>query len=79
MRNSAGIGPAAVAGDVESVRREGMEILLRDQAVDAVVPVMMLTPVTGGDPPFIPELRTGSPEKPIPATFTGDEGRMDEC
>ncbi len=56
-----------------------MEIVLQDPAVDAVVPVMMLTPETGvPDPGFIAELAAKYPEKPILVTFSGDRQCMDE-
>ena len=79
MRNPVDIWPAALSSGVEAAYREGMEIVLQDPAVDAVVPVMMLTPETGvPDPGFITELAGKYPEKPILVTFSGAKGCMDE-
>jgi len=79
MRNPVDIWPAALSSGVESAYREGMEIVLKDQAVDAVVPVMMLTRDTGvPDPAFIVELAKKYPEKPILVTFSGAKECMDE-
>jgi len=56
-----------------------MEIVLQDPAVDAVVPVMMLTTETGvPDPGFIVDLAKKYPHKPILVTFSGDKRAMDK-
>ncbi len=79
MRNPVDIWPAATATGVEYAYREGMEIVLKDSAADAVVAVMMLTPETGvPDSRFIVELAAKYPEKPILVTFSGDKKCMDE-
>jgi len=43
MRNPVDIWPAALSLGVEAAYREGMEIVLQDPSVHAVVPVLMLT------------------------------------
>lgn len=79
MRNPVDIWPAALSSGVEAAYREGMEIVLKDPAVDAVVPVMMLTRETGvPDPAFIVELAKKYPAKPILVTFSGAKECMDE-
>ncbi len=79
MRNPVDIWPAALSSGVETAYREGMEIVLKDPAVNAVVPVMMLTRETGvPDPAFILELAKKYPEKPILVTFSGARECMDE-
>ena len=79
MRNPVDIWPAAIATGVEFAYREGMETVLKDPAVNAVVPVMMLTRESGvPDPAFIVELAKKYPAKPILVTFSGDKACMDE-
>lgn len=79
MRNPVDIWPAALMSGVEAAYREGMKIVLRDPAVNAVVPVMMLTRETGmPDPSFIVELARQYPDKPILVTFSGAKDCMDE-
>lgn len=79
MRNPVDIWPAALMSGVEAAYREGMEIVLQDPAVNAVVPVMMLTRETGmPDPSFIVELAKQYPDKPILVTFSGAKDCMDE-
>ncbi|MFH1079721.1 MAG: CoA-binding protein [Pseudomonadota bacterium] len=54
MRNPVDIWPAATSRGIEFAYREGMEIVLHDPAVNAVVSVIMLTRETGvPDPGFI--------------------------
>lgn len=79
MRNLVDIWPAAIATGVEFAYQAGMEAVLKDPAVNAVAPVMMLTRETGvPDPSFILELAKKYPEKPILVTFSGDKRCMDE-
>jgi acyl-CoA synthetase (NDP forming) len=79
MRNPVDIWPAAIATGVEFAYREGMEIVLKDPAVNAVVPVMMLTRESGvPDPAFIVDLAKKYPTKPILVTFSGAKECMDE-
>jgi len=79
MRNPVDIWPAALSSGVESAYREGMEIVLKDPSVNAVVPVLMLTRETGvPDPAFIVDLAKKYPEKPILVAFSGAKECMDE-
>jgi len=79
MRNPVDIWPAALMSGVEAAYREGMEIVLQDPAVNAVVPVLMLTRETGmPDPSFIVDLAKKYPDKPILVTFSGAKDCMDE-
>ena len=80
MRNPVDIWPAASIHGVEYAYREGMETLLRDSNIDAVVPVLMLTKDTGmPNLNFIVELGKQYPEKPIYSTFSGDKDCMDQA
>lgn len=79
MRNPVDIWPAAIATGVEFAYREGMETVLQDPSIHAVVPVMMLTRETGvPDPGFLLKLAGKYPAKPILVTFSGDKACMDE-
>jgi acyl-CoA synthetase (NDP forming) len=78
MRNPVDIWPSAALHDVEFAYREGMEAVLSDQNVDAVVPILMLTDETGVPPfDFIVELKHRHPEKTIFVTFSGQKKHMD--
>lgn len=78
MRNPVDIWPSASAKGVEYAYREGMNTVLRDPNIDAVVPVLLLTKETGiPSLDFIPELAKQYQEKPIYVTFTGDKKYMD--
>ena len=80
MRNPVDIWAAATVGGVEFGYREGMEAVLKDPNIDAVVSVLMLTKETGiPSYEFILELAKKYPEKPILVTFSGDKGYMEEC
>ncbi len=80
MRNPVDIWAAATVGGVEFGYREGMEAVLKDPNIDAVVPVLMLTKETGiPSYDFILELAKKYPEKPILVTFSGDKGCIEEC
>jgi acetate---CoA ligase (ADP-forming) len=79
MRNPVDIWPAALSSGVEAAYREGMEIVLQDPSVDAVVPILMLTRETGvPDPAYIVRLVEKYPEKPILVAFSGAKDCMDE-
>jgi acetyltransferase len=79
MRNPVDIWGSATIHGVEFGYREGMEAVLKDDNIDAVVPILMLTEKTGVPPlDFIVELARKYPEKPIYATFSGDRKYMDE-
>jgi acetyltransferase len=80
MRNPVDIWPAAVQSGVEFAYREGMEAVLQDPNIDAVIPILMLTEDTGAPPlDFIVELAGKYPEKPIYVTFSGDKKYMEEA
>jgi acyl-CoA synthetase (NDP forming) len=79
MRNPVDIWPAAIATGVEFAYREGMETVMKDPSVHAVVPVLMLTRATGvPDPAFILALARRYPAKPILVTFSGEKACMEE-
>jgi acyl-CoA synthetase (NDP forming) len=78
MRNPVDIWPCAALHDVEFAYREGMEAVLNDENVDAVVAVLMLTDETGVPPfDFIVDLKERHPAKPIFITFSGEKKHMD--
>ncbi|UCG06106.1 MAG: acetate--CoA ligase family protein [Desulfobacterales bacterium] len=78
MRNPVDIWPSAVVYGVEYAYREGMEAVLNDNNIDAVVSILMLTDETGVPPlNFILELKERHPHKPIYITFTGEKKHMD--
>lgn len=78
MRNPVDIWPAAALHGIEFAYREGMDAVLRDPNVDAVVSILMLTENTGVPPlDFIVELAGKYPEKPIYITFSGDKDLME--
>jgi len=78
MRNPVDIWGSATSHGIEFGYREGMEAVLKDANIDAVVPVLMLTEDTGVPPlDFIVELAASYPDKPIYVTFSGDKKHMD--
>jgi acyl-CoA synthetase (NDP forming) len=80
MRNPVDIWPSAALNGVEYGYREGMEAVLKDPNIDAVVPILMLTDDTGVPPlDFIVELAGRYPEKPIYVTFSADKKHMDRA
>jgi acyl-CoA synthetase (NDP forming) len=80
MRNPVDIWAAATVNGVESGYREGMEAVLKDSNIDAVVPILMLTKETGVPSfDFIVELQKKFPDKPILLTFSAEEQYMEEC
>ena len=80
MRNPVDIWPAASVSGVEFGYREGMEAVLKDPNIHAVVPVLMLTEDTGIPSfDFIVDLARKYPEKPVFVTFSGDKRFEDEC
>ena len=79
MRNPVDIWPAAYSLGPEGAYREGMEALLKDPNIDAVVPILLISEGTGiMNLEFIPELARKYPEKPIYVTYSGDKQYMDE-
>jgi acetyltransferase len=80
MRNPVDIWAAATVRGVEFGYREGMEAVLRDPNIDAVVPVLMLTKEIGMPSfDFLLHLRARYPRKPILVTFSGDKDCMEQC
>jgi acyl-CoA synthetase (NDP forming) len=80
IRNPVDIWPSATVNGVENAYREGMEIVLKDPNIDAVVTILLLTEETGIPPlDFIVELAGRYPEKPIYTTFSGDKRHMDDA
>jgi acetyltransferase len=80
MRNPVDIWAAATVRGVEFGYREGMEAVLKDPNIDAVVPVLMLAREIGVPPfDFILELVKKYPEKPVLVSFSGDKECMEEC
>jgi acyl-CoA synthetase (NDP forming) len=80
MRNPVDIWAAATVKGVEFGYREGMEAVLKDPNIDAVVPVLMLTREIGVPPfDFILKVVKTYPEKPVLVSFSGDKDCMEEC
>jgi len=80
MRNPVDIWPACSVHGTEFGYREGMEALLKDPNIDAVVPILMLTQDVDIPPyDFIVDLAKKYPDKPIITTFSADKKYMDEC
>ncbi|UCD90831.1 MAG: acetate--CoA ligase family protein [Desulfobacterales bacterium] len=80
MRNPVDIWAAASTKGVEFGYREGMEAVLKDSNIDAVVPILMLTKESGiPSYDFIVELARKYPHKPIFVTFSGEKQYMEEC
>ena len=78
MRNPVDIWPAATATGVEFAYREGTEAVLKDDNIDAVVMILMITEETGvPSMDFIVELARRYPEKPLYVTFSGQKKHMD--
>ena len=78
MRNPVDIWPSAAVHGVENAYREGMEAVLNDKNIDAVIAVLMLTDETGVPPlDFIVELKKRHPHKPIYISFSGQKKHMD--
>jgi acyl-CoA synthetase (NDP forming) len=80
MRNPVDIWASATTKGIEFAYREGMEVLLRDPNIDAVVPILLLTKDTGiPSYDFIIELTKKYKEKPILITFSGEAECIREC
>jgi acyl-CoA synthetase (NDP forming) len=80
MRNPVDIWPAASVHGMEFAYREGMEAVLQDPSIDAVVPILMITDETGvPDLQFIVDLARKYPEKPIYVTFSAEKKHMEDA
>ena len=80
MRNPVDIWASAAVRGVEFAYREGMEAVLRDPNIDAVVPILMLTQEMGIPPyDFVVDLVKKYPAKPVLVGFSGDKNCIEEC
>jgi acetyltransferase len=80
MRNPVDIWAVASIKGVEFGYGEGMEAVLRDPNIDAVVPILMLTRQMGVPPfDFILDLAKKYPEKPVLVSFSAEKDCMQEC
>ena len=80
MRNPVDIWGAAAVSGIEAGYREGLEAVLSDPAVDAVVPILMLTGDMGIPSfTFLVDLARKYPEKPLLVTFSGEKKSMEAC
>ena len=80
MRNPVDIWASASVHGVEFGYREGMEAVLKDPNIDAVVPILMLTEDTGiPSYDFILDMKNRYPDKPLIVTFSADKKYMEEC
>ncbi len=81
IRNPVDIWAAALSKGIETAYGMGMEAVLEDPNVDAVIPILMLTRETGipESYDFVVDSARRHPEKPLLVSFTGDKKCMDEC
>lgn len=78
MRNPVDIWPAALANGIAFAYREGMEAVLGDPRIDAVVSILMITDETGvPDLQFVVDLARKYPDKPLYITFSGQKQHME--
>jgi acyl-CoA synthetase (NDP forming) len=78
IRNPVDIWPCAAVHGMEHAYREGMETLLQDPGIDAVVCVLMLTDETGVPPlDFFIDLRDRYPGKPFYVASSGQKKHME--
>ena len=78
MRNPVDILPSAIVYGIEFAYREGMEAVLKDPHIDAVVSILMVADETGvHDWQFIVDLARRYPEKTIFATFSVEKKYME--
>jgi acetyltransferase len=80
MRNPVDIWAAATVKGVEFAYREGMEAVLKDPNIDAVIPILMLTREVGVPSfDFILKLQESHSGKPILVGYSGDKDCYEEC
>jgi acetate---CoA ligase (ADP-forming) len=80
MRNPVDIWASAAVRGVEFAYREGMEAVLQDPNIDAVVAILMLTREMGVPPfDFIVDLAKKYPEKPVLVGFSAAKDCLEEC
>jgi len=78
MRNPVDIWPSATIHGAETAYREGMETVLMDPNVDAVVSVLLMTDETGVPSlDFIVDLARRFPDKPIYLSCSGQKKHME--
>ena len=78
MRNPVDIWPSATIHGAESAYREGMETVLMDPNVDAVVSILLMTDETGVPSlDFIVDLARCFPDKPIYLSCSGQKKHME--
>lgn len=78
MRNPVDIWPSATLHGAETAYREGMEAVLMDPHLNAVVSILMLTDETGAPPlDFIVDLSRRYAEKPIYVSCSGQKKHME--
>jgi len=78
MRNPVDIWPSATLHGAETAYREGMETVLMDSHIDAVVSILMLTDETGAPPlDFVVDLSRRFPQKPIYVSCSGQKKHME--
>lgn len=78
MRNPVDIWPSATLHGPGRAYRDGMEAVLMDPNVDAVVSILMLTDETGAPPlDFIVDLARRFPTKPIYVSCSGQRRHME--
>ena len=78
MRNPVDIWPSAIVHGIPYAYREGMEAVLKDPGIDAVVAVLMIRNDTRvEDLDFIVELARKYPEKPVYVAFGSGKEQMD--
>jgi acyl-CoA synthetase (NDP forming) len=78
MRNPVDIWAATMGHGVEFGYREGIEAVLKDPNIDAVVPILMLTDETGVPPfDFLVDLARRYPAKPLYVTFSAEKKHME--
>jgi len=78
MRNPVDIWPSALAHGIEYGYGEAIEALMKDDNIDAIVPILMLTDDTGVPPlDFLVELAKSYPEKLLYVTFSAEKKHME--
>lgn len=78
MRNPVDIWAAALVHGVEYGYGQGIEAVMEDPNIDAVVPILMLSDDTGAPPlDFLVDLVTRYPEKVLYVTFSAEKKHME--
>ncbi|MBN1105138.1 MAG: CoA-binding protein [Deltaproteobacteria bacterium] len=78
IRNPVDIWPAATVRGIAFAYREGIETLMSDAHIDAVVAILMLTEETGIPPlDFLVEVSRRHPERPLYVSCSGEKRQME--